>query len=732
MHRYFMRSTLLALGIASLAPLTIHAASMIPAALVNFDLTGLPGTATIDISNQTGPNSTPAPDPTFPVTTSVSLTNLSLTLFFSGGSTQTFGSSYFTLAPDGLSLDGNAVSISTPVTKITLTGNFSPTGWALNDGISVTVGSSFSASITNSSGTLIDGDFAVISGSTGITPTVPEPSTWLLLVAGFAGLLLWRFRLPRKGMMVLGLLIVAALAAAPAANAAVKLNVWTTPTSGIAGTSLIWVTGSGFPSGTIAPSGITLDMRTSCASSTGQTAASVLQVVPIIGTSEKMQFKVPSSVATGNYFVTISGKTTGGTTFSSGNCSEISVTNSSPTLGSCNPGSSMGMLVPKKGTGTAIVTAFVPNANWGGGGVNVQAVPIEGGSSPVTITTAKTVNSCSTDSVSGVTACTANGFPADVYLISGNHVTKTVTTGANTILSFSGGSCYNCGIAVNAVTHQAAITIGLSGSSGGMQFINLANGAIGTPVPLTKQVSEDILWDPFLNLILSPAESSGGNYDLLKISSGSALPGPSTVKEFTNATQPSFAEYDSAGEDCTTGIALTTWEGTGNLYLADLTRASFTSGSPGTWTAPNQTQSFPEFLGLAAGTSAVAIAPGSTHLGVVAGEFGGNTVGVIQLPATSGSGTPGVVDYAYATLPPTPDGFGFSNGFDPHTTTAYTSPNNGKAYAVLASWATGSPSYLGIVDIKAMLSAPRNAGTHTVDPTYDLLAHGVVRYVITH
>ena len=73
------------------------------------------------------------------------------------------------------------------------------------------------------------------------------------------------------------------------------------------------------------------------------------------------------------------------------------------------------------------------------------------------------------------------------------------------------------------------------------------------------------------------------------------------------------------------------------------------------------------------------MAPGSAHLGIVTGEFGGNTFAVLQLPSTSGSGTPTIVDYAVAVIP------GFSSGFDPHTITAYTSPNNGKAYGLLAN-----------------------------------------------
>jgi hypothetical protein len=307
------------------------------------------------------------------------------------------------------------------------------------------------------------------------------------------------------------------------------------------------------------------------------------------------------------------------------------------------------------------------------------------------------------------------------------YVAHPLTSASNATIGFSGGSCHNCGVAVNAVANQAVIQIGYAGAASALQFIDLSTNTLSAPVPTKNQVSEDILWDPFNNQILSPTEHSS-IYDLFTIT-GAGLPGPSTVMEYGKAT--SVPDPDSAGEDCSTRIAITVGEATGDVFLADLKQATYTAGTPGSWSDPAvATYTLPEFASLSAGASAVAMAPGSTHFGVVAGEFGGNEIGIMQLPNGSTSGTPTIVDYVVARLPPTPDGVAFSNGFDPHTTTAYTSPNNQKAYGLAASWGGSyyGATYIAVIDLQAILAAPRT-GAHTVSSSVNLLTSGIVRYV---
>ena len=704
---------------------TAALADDIPIGYMSFDVTGL-NVAQFDVINQTGINS--SGDSTWPVTTSVSLTITSLVVDFLSGPPQTFGPGYFTLGPDGLSLDGTPLSTLNPITGATLTGTFNTTSLTLFDGSHVTINPNFTITITDASGILQDGDFAIIYGST--SSPIPEPGTWAVLGSGLGTLgVLWRRKRrvkarnasaqPTRYLMGTALLLLCCavlVSAVPSyATTTVKLNAWTAPSSGTSGVNNVNITGSGFPAGTIVPGNVSVTLALTCGGSGTTTTAS--SVTHILGSSYRIGILLPPNLLTATYYASISGMTTGGSQFSNAppNCSAVNVTQSNPTLAACVPGSSIGLL-----TGTTTVTAYVPNGAWEIGASGIRVVPVEGPGSPISVPTPNATNSCGSNSQTGETVCTANN--TDVYLLTGATLNNILTSGSNNFAGFSGGECMNCGVAVNSLTNTAAINMGYSGISGdGIQLLDLATNTFQTPVASYNIVSENISADPNRGYILSPAES--GVYSIYKTVAGGGL------QEFDN---PIYAgEFDSAAEDCTTGIALSTIEFTSELYIADLTQANFVSGSPGSWSAPSQVVNFPEFSNFAAGTSGISVAPGTSHLGITTGEFGGDEFGVFQLPSTSGSGTPSFVDYAAAFMPNSPDGNSYANGYDPHTITAYTSPNNSKAYGVMADWATGAPAWLAVVDLQCVLNAPRTAGTHYVDPSYDLIANGCVRYVQT-
>ncbi len=169
-------------------------------------------------------------------------------------------------------------------------------------------------------------------------------------------------------------------------------------------------------------------------------------------------------------------------------------------------------------------------------------------------------------------------------------------------------------------------------------------------------------------------------------------------------TEP--VSFASAGEDCSTGIALATVEDShpSEIYLADLTRAQFTPGSPGTWNAPSR---FERLLGSdfpATGPNGIAVAQG-THIGIVIGMNPSFSVTAIKLPAASGDGTaPRIRDWVTCAIPD-------STGNGPHTVNAYQSPNTGHAMAVVRDW---KATALWRIDLTKMLMLPRTA-PHTCD-----------------
>jgi hypothetical protein len=143
----------------------------------------IPSTGQFDIYNQTGSNSV---DALFPVTTPVPLSDLSLTVNFSNFTAETFGpdSAYFTPTGD-LSFIGQPLATSLSVSSAILTGTFDETSLMLDDGSAVTVQPDFTAILEDPSGTLQDGDYALIEASTIATP---EPPMVVLMACFLCGL----------------------------------------------------------------------------------------------------------------------------------------------------------------------------------------------------------------------------------------------------------------------------------------------------------------------------------------------------------------------------------------------------------------------------------------------------------------------------------------------------------------------------------------------------------------
>ena len=360
--------------------------------------------------------------------------------------------------------------------------------------------------------------------------------------------------------------------------------------------------------------------------------------------------------------------------------------------GSCQPSESLSVLVLGSN-----VTAYVPHGQWGGSTTDIGVTNIEGTSiTPTRIsTTPDVINSCASNWTTGQTVCTANN--ANAYQISGTSklAGSPFATSAVGSHGFSGGSCTNCGVAMDGVNNRALVgmSVNLSGW-GGWQFLDLSTtpptlGAVLTSASPTHNISENSGVDPTRNLILS-AEESPSNYQLVRL-----LPPP--VSFFQNSL--TLGEPDSSAEDCAAGIALAPDEDSSptQIYTADINNPVYMAS--GHWTAPQKVASLDGSTLNVPGP--IAVAQG-THIGILGEEFSsGNTITAFQLNAPYNVTTP-IANWVTCNIGNDPSGRRFAQGNDPHTVTAYQSPNGtNDAIGVLAN---AGGTEVAIVDLTKMLA----------------------------
>jgi hypothetical protein len=394
----------------------------------------------------------------------------------------------------------------------------------------------------------------------------------------------------------------------------------------------------------------------------------------------------------------------------------------------CVPSGAMGVDV---NAATSEVSVYAPAGEWDSSTTDVYLVPVESGGTigsgvtRATIATPNSVNSCSVNSDTGVTICSANN--TDVYLINRSTLTAAKFTSAGSgTQSFTGGTCTNCNALADPVTNYGMVGISLSGGASGYQFFNLSDGSsLGVQtVPGStsgfSNLSESPAIEPTKHWLISPNEKQ--DFQIIDYS------GAGVFRYAQRSTVLSGTILDGGAIDCTTDIAVSGDEFNNRVFITDLSQAVFTPGSggnPGTWDAPAQMQNTPGLLGIT--TTGVAIAP-SGHVGIMQEEFGGSNFAGFSLPSTSGTGTPALTDWVAATVPTQPDKLAWQNTDDPHGLTAYTSPTTSQPMGVLLNYAR---TYIAVIDINKLMAAPRS-GAHTVSGSYDLVANGVLTFVAVH
>jgi hypothetical protein len=380
--------------------------------------------------------------------------------------------------------------------------------------------------------------------------------------------------------------------------------------------------------------------------------------------------------------------------------------------GGCSPTGSISYIVSGKN-----VISYVPKGSWDTSTPGIDVVNVEGTS--ITSTKIPTgtdvINSCASNSTTGITVCVANNN--HVYVLKGTALDSAVSpdpltdTGTGCI-GFSGGCPTTSGVAMTAVNNRALIAESLTGV-GGFQFLDLSTFTFGAPFKTESpsgSISEDPLIDPVHHFIGSADEA--GNFEIVNDQKVTSL-------KFYEQTMPGLSgEPDSTAEDCSTGILISPEEFSSptSVFIADIQNAgkapeaTFTTGTPGSWTAPEQSQTLTGSY-LSAGGSGSAVAQG-THTGAVSGEFGGDNLTAIALPTTSGHGlTPAIQNWMTCATGPAPTGLTFQMGLDPHTLTAYETPNGDDAIALIVN---SGATLMVRVDLTKMLKLGSKSTTSHV------------------
>ncbi len=359
-------------------------------------------------------------------------------------------------------------------------------------------------------------------------------------------------------------------------------------------------------------------------------------------------------------------------------------------------------------------------------------------------------NACAASAPTGIGVCTTDFGSANLINASNNRVTG-FKTRASKLIHFTGGSCASCGVAIDDGSGQAIIA-----TSKGYLPVQLSPLKLQPIISTNNDViSGNFGYDPVDHLILSPNyrllnfktfESQNPDYQILRVNDGGAFTladagdffnykGECTKR--TGGTTQRDALPDSGAYDTTTQLAYGTFRSPSDcvpdvvedIALLDLSQATY--NQDGTWTTPGkQIQTLSEMTNLENGITGIAIVPGQ-HLALVADRFelagGGGGFGALSLPTTSGSGIPAMQDWVQAQMPSDPSGKPWTMSYEPNGLTAYASPNSGKGMGVIIN---RSRTYAAVIDIAALLAAPRQNGTmHTLSTSVQLVTDGIVRFV---
>jgi hypothetical protein len=427
------------------------------------------------------------------------------------------------------------------------------------------------------------------------------------------------------------------------------------------------------------------------------------------------------------------------------------------------------------------VTAYVPLAtdSFAAAGLN-QAV-IENGANPLPGASgysANRVNSCTPASTGEVVCSEGNALGvAQFDLIPAGVSTTAVTSIASSstgAINYVPGECSGCGMLVDSGLGTGGAGLAIMAASGGFFTLDLGNVANTPAGPIATSPSEppganfgyDATNHRILNANyevtnLAPLTSTAPLFQIIDITNpasplaydlnnaaGFFEPGPPFICSGNGNTDPDNEFPETTAIDEGTNIAYVSFHTPpdcqntpGNtLALFDLSQATFTpgtAGASGSWdTTGKQIQVLTDFS--VNGVDPISIEP-NNHVAIVSGGL--TPFGALQLPTTSGTGTPAITDWVSADMPNDPDGTPWNGWSLPDGVATYVSPNSGKPIGLMLNSLedgsgnrTGLARYAALVDIEALLALPRDqVGGHQVLGTSDgqaLVTAKVVTFVL--
>jgi DNA-binding beta-propeller fold protein YncE len=389
-------------------------------------------------------------------------------------------------------------------------------------------------------------------------------------------------------------------------------------------------------------------------------------------------------------------------------CGSSSTTTTTPSSGA----SSGSMAVLNLGGDTY---AFVPSltgmskVKLSSGGSLALSADVAGAAASQPLVLTPLPDACAADYKNNKVVCAS--YSSDkVHVIDagGNTLVGTYATGLTAFASFSGGSCIICGLLYDETDNK----IIMSTAAGYALFDHLGTHTITKTI--TANPSENFGYDITKNRIFSAwygYSGVGPAIDLIDVASGSV---------YTLSPPPvGLSEPDHGAVDLKTGIAYATEESGHNAYLFDLGNAQLGKPAAGQFQATTANVTITTLIG--SRLTDVAI-DSDAHYAFLSEEFGAS-MGVAKLPA-AGGGTPALGDYAVATIPNPPASYWYGSG-DPHGISNFTLSSGSQHYGLLVD---GGKTWLAVVDMDKLLAAPRNAATHDVQATYDLVTNGVVKF----